>query len=89
MNKHTQPYKPCLERYPCPRPPAYTPSHAPSNPYTGGALTGAKRENSLIYIRPKADFLLRVPSTLCYTPCVCHPNRELSLPQGQSSSTVN
>ena len=49
---------------------AHTPSHPISNPYTGTTLTGVKRKNSLIYILPNGDFLLRVPSTLCYTPCV-------------------
>lgn len=66
----------------------HTPSHPPSNPDAGSALTGVKRKNSLIYIRPGGDLLLRVPSTLCYTPCVvtrtgnclCFRNKVLLLP---------
>lgn len=49
---------------------AHTPSHPLSNPHTGTALTGDKRKNSIIYIRPNGDFSLRVPSTLHYTPSV-------------------
>lgn len=69
LNQHfsgPQPYIPCLERTPSAN---AHPSRPPSNPYAGTALTGVKRKNSHIYIRPNGDFFLRVPSTLCYTPC--------------------